>query len=73
MAGVIHEFLFNVVDVGLGIVGIQWLQELFIIQNNLYYLIIFLAEHLLLLLLSYSIGINTSFENILKGFDCVLR
>src|ERR1700730_12650542 len=42
-------------------------------QNNLYHLIIFPAEHLLLPLLYYSIGIDTSFENISKGFDCVLR
>jgi hypothetical protein len=65
--------LSDVVDAGLGIISIQRLQEKFIIQNNLHHLIIFPAEHLLLPLLYYPIGIDTSFEKILKGFDCVLR
>ncbi len=73
MAGVLDEFLSDVVDAGLGIIGIQRLQELFIVQNNLHHLIVFPAEHLLLPLLYYSIGIDMSFKNILKGFDCVLR
>jgi hypothetical protein len=73
LARVPDEFLPNIVDGSLGIIGIYQLQERFVIQINLHQLIIFPAKHLLLSFLYYAASVDTSFKNILEGVDCILR
>jgi hypothetical protein len=73
LASIPGEFLSDIVNAGLGIVGVYRLQELFVVQIRLHMSITFPVKHLLLPLLQYSVGVGTFFEDILEGFESVLR
>ena len=49
------------------------MQELLLVQMSLYPLIVFPTKYLLLLFLQYPAGVPTLFENILDGFESLLR
>ena len=71
-ASISDEFLSNVVDVGLGIIGVQRLYKRFRVQISLLASIVFSAEHMLLPLLQYSVGVLAPLENIFDSFESLL-
>jgi hypothetical protein len=59
------EFLSDIVDTGFGVICIDRGQERFAVQIDLNKAIIFPAEHLLLPLFQYSVGIDVFLQGIL--------
>ena len=65
------KLLPDVVDACLGVFGVFWLQAWLAIEVDFQKSIVFPSERFLLPLLQYPIGIETAFDNILKGLESI--
>lgn len=66
---ILNKFLFDIIDASLSIISVYRLQKAFLIQINLYKLIIFFTKHLSLLF--YLSSFDIAFKDFLEGVDYV--